>query len=92
VLAPVAPLADTLVCTEAPSARALPAAELAEVAGRLAPGRVVVEPSWRAALARAGRPAVVYGSLFLVGAVRAALLGEEVDPVPLADPAKLAPR
>ncbi len=49
-------------------------------------------PSWAEALAAAGRPVVVFGSLFLVGAVRAALLGEPVDPVPLADPAKVATR
>jgi dihydrofolate synthase/folylpolyglutamate synthase len=92
VLGPVAPLAERLVCTEAPSARALPASVLGAAAERLAPGRVAVEPSWPVALARAGRPAVVFGSLFLVGAVRAALLGEPVDPLRLADPAKLAPR
>jgi len=94
VVLPVASRAARIFATEAPSARALPAGELGAVASRVAPGRVVVEPSWRAALAQAravGGRVVVYGSLFLVGAVRAELLGEWVDPLPLADPAKVAP-
>ena len=94
VVGELAARAALLVATEAPSSRALPAAALAAVAERFAPGRVVVEPDFRAALARArasGGRVVVFGSLFLVGAVRAGLIGEAVDPVPLADPAKVAP-
>jgi dihydrofolate synthase / folylpolyglutamate synthase len=94
VVAPVARRAELVVATEAPSSRARPAADVGAAAARSGGGRVVVEPSWREAVARArahGGRVVVYGSLFLVGAVRAALLGEPVDPVPLADPAKVAP-
>jgi len=94
VVAPIARRAELVVATEAPSGRARPAADVGAAAARATGGRVVVEPSWREAVARArahGGRVVVYGSLFLVGAVRAALLGEPVDPVPLADPAKVAP-
>jgi hypothetical protein len=81
------------VITAAPSTRAMPVARLAEAA----PGAEAIA-DWRAALARAQALAgddgvvVAFGSIFLVGAVRAALLGEEVDPVALADPSKVAPR
>lgn len=84
---PIVGRARSVVVTEAPSTRAMRADEL----GRLVAGEVV--PDWRAALARARTLAgddaliVVFGSIFLVGAVRAELTGEAVDPLPLADPA-----
>jgi dihydrofolate synthase/folylpolyglutamate synthase len=94
ILAPLVPLARAVVVTEAPSPRAMPAARLAAHA----PGATAV-PDWREALARArelaagwGGLVVVCGSIFLAGAVRAALLGEEVDPVAVSDPAKVASR
>ncbi len=85
IVAPVCDLAEHVIVTEAPSSRALPAAELA---GGL-PGAEVEPDWWRAvekALAR-GPAVLVYGSLFLVGPVRARLLGEAMDPVTLSDPA-----
>jgi dihydrofolate synthase/folylpolyglutamate synthase len=92
ILAPLVPLARAVLVTEAPSPRAMPAARLAAHA----PGATAV-PDWREALARAraaaaGGTVVVCGSIFLAGAVRAALLGEAIDPVAVSDPAKVAPR
>jgi dihydrofolate synthase/folylpolyglutamate synthase len=84
LLAPVAGRAESVVATQAPSARALPAADLA----RLCPG-ATAEPDPMAAVALAaarGRLVVVYGSIFLVGAVRAGLLHEETDPAWAQDP------
>jgi dihydrofolate synthase/folylpolyglutamate synthase len=87
IVAPVARRAAFVVACEAPSPRALPAAELAELARRLG-ASVREEPGWVRALEDLPTPwVVVYGSLFLVGAVRAHLLGEEVDPIPAQDPA-----
>jgi len=76
-----------VVCTSLPEARALPAADLAAAWRDAAPGVAVsVEPDPRAALekalAGAGGPVVVAGSLYLVGALRALL----VDDPDLADP------
>jgi folylpolyglutamate synthase/dihydropteroate synthase len=61
---------------------------------RVAPSAEAL-PAWPEALARAEALAgadglvVAFGSIFLVGAVRARLLGEPVDPVALQDPAKI---
>jgi hypothetical protein len=69
----------------------MPAAELAALV-RGPHVEVVEEPAAALALARgfvAERPAgyvVVAGSIFLVGELRARLLGEAVDPVPTGDP------
>lgn len=90
LLAPLVPWAERFVVTEAPSSRALPTAVLATLAESLAPGRVEIEPVWQRAVARAERPLVVFGSIFLIGAARALLLGEAVDPILVADPAKVA--
>ena len=80
VLAPIAARASLLIVTQAASPRALACAELARAAP---PGaRVVAEPVPERALARAretGLPIVVFGSIFLVGALRAHLRGEEID-------------
>ncbi|MGE3189651.1 MAG: bifunctional folylpolyglutamate synthase/dihydrofolate synthase, partial [Vicinamibacterales bacterium] len=79
LVAALAPAASLLVATEAPSPRTRTAADLAAVAGRAAPGvPVIAEPDPAAALARAlagGGPAVVAGSIFLVGPLRARLAG-----------------
>jgi dihydrofolate synthase / folylpolyglutamate synthase len=87
VLRPLVAPARAVVLTQAPSARAAPVAALAAVAPE-----AEREPDFRAALARAralarGATVVVCGSIFLAGAVRALLTGEEVDPVTTADPA-----
>ncbi len=91
VLAPVLGLADVAIATQAPSDRAMPAAEVGRIAAGLPapPGRVLmIEPDLRLALGRAGAAAhrgddlvIVFGSLFVVGAARALLLGEPTDPV-----------
>ncbi len=95
VLEPVLRLADHAVLTQAPGPRAMAAEKLAAAVG----GNVlkpdcspIVEPDPHVGLRRlleklsSGDCAVVYGSLFLIGAIRSRLLGEEVDPVPVRDP------
>jgi dihydrofolate synthase/folylpolyglutamate synthase len=96
VLAPIVSMADVVIATQSPSERAMSAAELGKLAARQTapPGCVfMVEADLRRALGAAGAAAhregdlvVVYGSLFLVGAVRALLTGEPVDPVAAQDP------
>lgn len=86
LLAPLLPLAAHVIATTVHLPRALPAEELAAAVRAQAPTVAVhVEPDPAAAVALAshdGRPVVVAGSLFLVGAVRATLAeaGEPVDP------------
>ncbi|MGI8672731.1 MAG: bifunctional folylpolyglutamate synthase/dihydrofolate synthase [Luteitalea sp.] len=86
LLAPLLPWAARVVTTTVEMPRALPAADLAAAVQALAPAMpIAIEPAPATAVAvasRAGRPVVVAGSLFLVGAVRAALAagGELVDP------------
>jgi dihydrofolate synthase/folylpolyglutamate synthase len=97
IAGPLARLATLVIASTAPSERALPARELARQIDRL-PGpagrQVVVEADARAAFAllraATGRK-LVAGSLFLVGAVRALLTGEALDPVTVSDPVKAAP-
>jgi dihydrofolate synthase / folylpolyglutamate synthase len=90
ILSALGPLAYALVATHADSPRALPAAALAAEAARFFSRRAAVaDPT--AALAEARRRAtgglvVVCGSMFLVGPLRAALLGETVDPQRTSDP------
>jgi dihydrofolate synthase/folylpolyglutamate synthase len=84
------PLAYALVATRADSPRALPAEALALEAARFIARRVAVADPWEA-LAEARRRAagglvVVCGSMFLVGPLRARLLGEPVDPRRTSDP------
>jgi dihydrofolate synthase/folylpolyglutamate synthase len=68
----IAPLCESILCTTAPSPRALSAAELVEIARPLARTvEAIADP--RAALARAmemGRPVVAAGSIFLIGPLR----------------------
>jgi dihydrofolate synthase/folylpolyglutamate synthase len=72
MLESLAPLCESIVCTTAPSPRALPAAELAAIARPLAPSvEAIADPG--AALERAmgmGRPVVAAGSIFLLGPLR----------------------
>jgi dihydrofolate synthase / folylpolyglutamate synthase len=84
------PLAHTLVATRADSPRALSAEALALEAARFVARRVAVADPWDA-LAEARRRAaggvvVICGSMFLVGPLRARLLGERVDPRRTSDP------
>ena len=84
------PRAHTLVATRADSPRALPAEAVALEAARFISRRVAVADPWDA-LAEARRRAagglvVVCGSMFLVGPLRARLLGEPVDPRRTSDP------
>ena len=72
MLAALAPEAAEIICTTAPSPRAMPAGEIAEIARRVhARVRAVDDPF--AALAGAlelDRPTVIAGSIFLVGPLR----------------------
>ncbi len=84
------PLAHTLVATRADSPRALPADALALEGARFVARRITVADPWDA-LAEARRRAagglvVVCGSMFLVGPLRARLLGEPVDARRTSDP------
>jgi dihydrofolate synthase / folylpolyglutamate synthase len=94
ILGALAPCARALVATSSRNPRALPAGDLARLA-RLA--RPVVQEAHAVddavdALARArqlagpGGLVVVAGSIFLVGELRAHLLGEDVDPAATSDP------
>ena len=72
MLGALLPAAAAIVCTTAPTPRAMPAAELAAVVGGLG-SRAEVVPDPIEAVARAcerGKPVVVAGSIFLIGPVR----------------------
>jgi dihydrofolate synthase/folylpolyglutamate synthase len=83
--------ASAIVVTRSSNARALPPSALAEEAGRHF-AEVIAHDSPPAALGEARRLAgpgglvVICGSMFLVGPLRAMLLGEAVDPEPTSDP------
>jgi dihydrofolate synthase / folylpolyglutamate synthase len=84
------PFAHTLVATRSDSPRALPPDALALEAARYVARRVTVADPL-AALEEARRRAagglvVVCGSMFLIGPLRAHLLGEPVDPRRTSDP------
>lgn len=86
---------STIVVTRSSSPRAMPPEALAARWRGQGSAAILVEPEPMAALARARRETqaetvAVAGSIFLVGDVRAALLGEERDPVPTGDPAARA--
>ena len=91
MLAALAPVAAAIVTTRSDNTRALPAATLAAVAARFATD-VVGDDAAAGALDEARRRAgpgglvVVCGSMFLVGMLRARVLGEAVDPVTTSDP------
>ena len=78
ILSHLLPLASTVICTEAPTPRAMPAVELAAIARDTpgAPDDVRTRPDPAAALddaARSGSRIVVCGSIFLIGALRGIL-------------------
>jgi dihydrofolate synthase/folylpolyglutamate synthase len=91
MLASLAPSAAAVVATRSDNPRALPAAGLAATAGRFIADAVACDDPI-AALDEARRRAgpgglvVVCGSMFLVGLLRAHVLGEPVDPTPTSDP------
>jgi dihydrofolate synthase/folylpolyglutamate synthase len=91
ILAALAPAVSVVVPTESSNPRALPSADLAALARALGL-ETEVSPDPRAALELARRRVgqgglvVVAGSIFLVGQLRAHLLGEAVDPAPVSDP------
>jgi len=95
ILAALAPAAAAVVTTRSDSPRAVAPAALAEIAGRWF-GETAAIDQPVAALAEARRRAagglvVVCGSMFLVGPLRAAALGEPVDPRRTADPVGVGP-
>ncbi len=90
ILAALAPIAARLVATRADSPRSMAPADLAALArGRIA-DVVVRDNPWQAvAEARRATPGgivVACGSIFLVGPLRARVLGEPVDPRRTSDP------
>jgi dihydrofolate synthase/folylpolyglutamate synthase len=97
IFAALAPAASALVTTRSESLRARPAEALAAEARRVC-AQVAAHEDPEAALAMARRLAglgglvVVCGSMFLVGALRARLRGEAVDPLATSDPVSAEPR
>jgi len=78
ILAPLVPVVGRVICTTPDSPRAMPAADLADVVGRLRPGGAAVAaiPEPRAAAEAAcapGEHVVIAGSIFLVGPLRGIL-------------------
>ena len=94
MLAALGPHFDLVVATRSPSERSLAPEALAALVPRAGTrmAEVVTDPGLALARARefvAGAPGglvVVAGSIFLVGAVRARLLDEPVDPIAGSDP------
>jgi dihydrofolate synthase / folylpolyglutamate synthase len=91
ILGALAPHLSAVVATQSRNPRSLPADELQAVANTLLPAtKASADPVVALTLARrmAGHAGlvVVAGSIFLVGELRAHLLGEPVDPIPLSDP------
>lgn len=94
ILSLLAPGCAHVVCTRSRNERALPPAALAGLVPT-GPEVVVVDDSGAAldlardlavASSATGAYALVAGSIFLVGDLRARLLGEECDPLPSGDP------
>ena len=77
ILAALAPIASSFICTAADSPRAASPAEMAAEATRAAPGTpAAIATSPMEALmqaSRLGTPVIVAGSLYLVGEIRAKL-------------------
>jgi dihydrofolate synthase/folylpolyglutamate synthase len=94
MLATLCPHFDHVVVTRSPSERSLPPEALIALLPRDCQAKAEIVPDPYAAVARArslvAGPspglAVVAGSIFLIGAVRAHLLKEQVDPIPGSDP------
>jgi dihydrofolate synthase/folylpolyglutamate synthase len=91
ILAALAPAVSMVVATQSGSPRSLPAAELEALArAHVATTKTSPDPIVALDLARRlvghGGLVAVAGSIFLVGELRAHLLGEPVDPTPVSDP------
>ncbi len=91
ILAALAPVVSTIIATQSANPRSLPAAELETFARpHAAQTKASADPILALNLARRfvghGGLIVVAGSIFLVGELRAHLLGEAVDPTPVSDP------
>jgi dihydrofolate synthase/folylpolyglutamate synthase len=91
ILEALAPATSAVIATQSANPRSMPVADLERVARALSP-KVLASPDPILALNLArrlvghGGLVVVAGSIFLVGELRAHLLGEPTDPTPLADP------
>jgi dihydrofolate synthase/folylpolyglutamate synthase len=91
ILAALAPAVSTVVATQSSNPRSVPAGELEALArAHVARTKASPDPIVALDLARRlvgqGGLVVVAGSIFLVGELRAHLLGEPVDPTPVSDP------
>jgi len=91
ILAALAPSSSTIIATQSANPRSLPAGDLHALARRYTSDpKVSYDPIVALNLARrhVGHAGLVVaaGSIFLVGELRAHLLGSVVDPTPLSDP------
>jgi dihydrofolate synthase / folylpolyglutamate synthase len=91
ILRALGPVVSAVIATQSSNPRSLPAAELEGIAlNHCARTKAAPDPLVALNLARLlvghGGLVVVAGSIFLVGELRAHLLGEATDPSPLADP------
>jgi dihydrofolate synthase/folylpolyglutamate synthase len=91
ILSTLAPAVSAIIATQSSNPRSLPAADLKAIAAcHCARTQLALDPVVALNLARRlvghGGLIVVAGSIFLVGELRAHLLGEAVDPTPLSDP------
>jgi dihydrofolate synthase/folylpolyglutamate synthase len=91
MLATLAPAFDRLIATRSSSPRALAPEELLQLLPPALRGQACAVETPRDALAQAQAAAgeglvVVAGSIFLIGELRAWVLGEPVDPVLTGDP------
>jgi dihydrofolate synthase/folylpolyglutamate synthase len=91
ILAALAPAVGMVVATQSSNPRSIPAADLAALAAplglktQMSPDPVVALNLARRFVGHGGL-VVVAGSIFLVGELRAHLLGEPIDPTPVSDP------
>lgn len=91
ILSTLAPAVSAIIATQSSNPRSLAAGDLKTIAARhcartqLAPDPIVALNLARRLVGHGGL-IVVAGSIFLVGELRAHLLGEAVDPKPLSDP------
>jgi dihydrofolate synthase/folylpolyglutamate synthase len=87
IAAALAPAVRAVIATRYQQERALDPSALAQTFREVAPALPVeTAPDLKAALALAPRPAVIAGSLFIVGEARVLLAGAVADPVVVSDP------
>ncbi|MDB4957724.1 MAG: FolC bifunctional protein [Myxococcales bacterium] len=83
----LAPVASAVIATRYQQDRAMDPAALAAVFREVAPGLAIeTAPDLASALAIAPRPALIAGSLFIVGEARVLLAGAAADPMLVSDP------